>query len=244
MDYAPSAVRQAAAVLDAYGRAMTRDEIAGVLGGLSPHHCRLWESPPWPRAGSPGPDPVVADEAGRWRLDPRSAHLAPMRREVRRMGRAALLRRAEDARWAEVRPRRAVLRTAPEEGSPRAAALLDVTARTVETFTGAEVAHLAEGLARFDVLVGLHPRRGGAGRWEPLPPAHSAQVDTIRPSAGAQKLLVGATFLDALDGHNLLFQLDRFGYLEIMRILAESEQVNLDQLEPTLAPIGGHARGD
>ncbi|WP_437819501.1 hypothetical protein [Sorangium sp. So ce1078] len=64
---------------------------------------------------------------------------------------------AEAQRDAEIArtSRRAVLRAVPSAAHPRAAALLDVGQRSIQTFIGRDVAELGGLLARFDVIAGL-----------------------------------------------------------------------------------------
>jgi hypothetical protein len=169
-----SVVRQAAAVLDAHGGPLPLDAVDSVLAGLTPYRAPLCRetAETWPTGlVRIGHDAVLA-------LDHASEGLVPMRRAMRKLARTALVERVRQEHYARIHEersailaeterreaaaaaglRRAVLRVVPGPGAPRAAALLDVAARTVRTFAGAEMPELPQCLRTFDVLAGLHVR--------------------------------------------------------------------------------------
>lgn len=169
-----SPLRQAAAVLDAAGRAMRVEEVEAVLAGLTPHRQRL-----------------TADGAGYWRtglvhvdadggltLDRDARDIASMRRAVRVLGARAAHDRAREeetarriaesqarhaadlelARVHATTARRAILHAAPSAVAPAVISVLDVEARTIRTFTAAEFAELRDLLAGYRVLAALQAR--------------------------------------------------------------------------------------
>ncbi len=170
-----SALRQAAAVLDALGRPATVEGVDAFLARLTRHRealtadrVRYWRSAL-----------VVMDEEGRLTLNRASPDLGTMRRAVRNLARPVLVHRVREAHWAQLRAereavlaqerrrqgreasalRRAVLRAVPEPENPRALALLDVGARSIRTFIGDAIATVPEALSGFDLLAGLHIRK-------------------------------------------------------------------------------------
>ncbi len=169
-----SALRQAAAVLDALGRAMTVEEVDAFLARMTRHRealtadrVRYWRS-----------TLVALGEGGRLILNRASHDLRAMRRAVRNLARLAYIQRARDAQWAQIRAereavlaqerrqqareaaalRRAILRAVPEPDNPQAIALLDVGGRSIRTFIGDAIAAAPEALSEFDLLAGLHIR--------------------------------------------------------------------------------------
>lgn len=169
-----SALRQAAAVLDALGRRMTVEDVEAYLARLTPHRealtadrVRWWRSTLVAVAGD-----------GLLTLNRASPDLGTMRRAVRNLARLAYVQRARDAHWAQIRAereavladgrrrqeheaaalRRAVVRAVPEPVNPQALALLDVGTRSIRTFVGDAIAAAPEALSGFDLLAGLHIR--------------------------------------------------------------------------------------
>ncbi len=115
-----SALRQAAAVLDALGHPATVEGVDAFLARLTRHRealtvdrVRYWRSAL-----------VVMDEEGRLTLNRASPDLGTMRRAVRNLAGPVLVHRVREASAL----RRAVLRAVPESENPRALALLDVLA--------------------------------------------------------------------------------------------------------------------
>jgi hypothetical protein len=172
--YGFSVHRQAAAVLDVQNQPMTVEEIEAVLAGMTEHRSRLgadrvhhWRS-----------TMVKVDGEGRLTLDRSAPDVAVMRRAVRKLARPVLLQNARSEHWAKisaarkvelaeeqrqqaqeaVQLRRAVVRAVPEGEAPRAVSVLDVSARSIRTLAGGETSSVADVLAEFDVLVGLHIR--------------------------------------------------------------------------------------
>jgi hypothetical protein len=184
----PSALRAAAAVLDATDRPMTLGEINDVLASLTGLR-------PFITAGSLNSwkhtTLVATDDGGRLALRRESSELIGMRRAIRKIAHPILLRRAREAeqkkryaeflaREAESRPRlereaaamrRAILHAVPGAGGPRAFVVLDMNARATRTFIGDEASALPDALATFDILAGLdildllHALRLDPARW-------------------------------------------------------------------------------
>ncbi len=169
-----SALRQAAAVLDALGRPAMVEDVDAFLARLTRHRepltagrVRYWRSAL-----------VAMDEEGRLTLNRASPDLGTMRRAVRNLARPAYIQRARDAHWAQIRAereavlaqerreqareasalRRAILRAVPEAENPQALALLDVGARSIRKIIGDAIAAVPDALSRFDLLAGLHIR--------------------------------------------------------------------------------------
>ncbi len=169
-----SAIRQAAAVLEAADAPLTLEEIDARLHQLSSHGAGLrhesissWRS-----------DLVVVEPAGTLRMNPASAAARAFRRDIRRMAgprlRAAVERASfeakrpgiDKAREAEERremedaraTRRALVHIVPGHGLAQAAALIDAQARSVRVFMGEDLPELGSILESFDLLTGLDLR--------------------------------------------------------------------------------------
>jgi len=169
-----SALRQAAAVLDALGRPATVGDVDAFLARLTRHREPITAG----RVGYWRSALVVMDEEERLTLNRASPDLGTMRRAVRNLARPAYIQRARDAHWVQIRTereavlaqerrrqareaaalRRALLRAVPEPEHPQAIALLDVSARSIRTFIGDAIAAIPEALSGFDLLVGLQIR--------------------------------------------------------------------------------------
>lgn len=199
-----SALRQAAAVLDALGRPATVEDVDAVLARLTRHRealtadrVRYWRSAL-----------VAMDEEGRLTLNRASPDLGIMRRAVRNLARLAYIQRARDVHWAQIRTereavlaqerrqqaheasalRRAILRAVPEPEHPQALALLDAGARSIRTFIGDAIAAVPDALSGFDLLAGLHIReilhglRLDPDRWRLVdlsPPHKSRRINRV-----------------------------------------------------------------
>ena len=170
-----SPLRQAAAVLDTRSGPMAPGEIEEILAGLTRYRARIDpETIHWWRTSKL----VRVDDGGRLAIDRTAPDLAAMRRAVRKLERAAILRqrRKEDWRRAETERkgwraeedrrqaavaaslRRAVLRAVPDAAHPEAIAIVDVAKREVASLAGAGLAAAPHLLSRYDVLAGLHVR--------------------------------------------------------------------------------------
>jgi hypothetical protein len=168
--------RQAAAVLDVRQRPMALTELEEILAAFTPHRAALKEGlAKWWRTGM-----VRRQEDGRFLLDPTpgSAHVASMRRAVRKLAAIGYARQAEEERRARAFEagniaraqrrrqevaraaglRRVILRALPEGKVPRALTLLDVETRALHTLVGDDLGNVGEILAPYDVLIGLHLR--------------------------------------------------------------------------------------
>lgn len=168
--------RKVAAILDAHGRAMSVAEVQEHFGRVTRVASPLQIDAKALRLGSPD---LVTLAEGRVTLNSASRALAATRTAVRQLARPVLLQKARDERFSArhevlaaerarreraaaakaAKLRRAVLRVVPEADYVQAAALLDLQDRSIRTFVGHDqVRELAETLAGYDVLVGLHPR--------------------------------------------------------------------------------------
>ena len=172
--YNLSAVRQAAAVLDACAPPMSIENVDSYLSNLTPHRLRLsatgahyWEK-----------SYLRLDAEGRLWLDRTAPEVRAMRRAIRKLARPNQIREAREQHWQRVSQERkaalsaerehqrrdavqfrcAVLRVVPEHGPPVAAALLDVAAHAVETFVGDELAGLPAAVKQFDLVAALWVR--------------------------------------------------------------------------------------
>ncbi len=197
-----SALRQAAAVLDALGCPATVEDVDAFLARLTRHRealtadrVRYWRSAL-----------VAMDEDGRLTLNHASPDLGAMRRAIRNLARPVRVQRAREAQWAQIRAareavlaeerrrqaseasalRRAVLRAVPVHGNPQALALLDVGAHSTRTFIGDAIAAVQDALSGFDLLVGLQIRETLRGlrldpdRWRLVdlkPPQKSRRIN-------------------------------------------------------------------
>ena len=172
-----SAYRLAAALLDARTRPMSLEDISGGLSGLDKRgrhriearSVRLWRG-----------TLLVSEADGRLALNLGSGELPELRRKLRELARPTLEQRAKDDFWKERRAqfearrleeerqaaaetatlRRAIVHAVPAADEPRALSILDMEARSIETFLDCDADRPAI-LARlhgFDVLVGLHVR--------------------------------------------------------------------------------------
>jgi hypothetical protein len=167
--YAFSAVRIAAAVLDAAGRPMTFGEVEkfvmdlGWEGFIEEEQARRWRS-----------DLVRFDPEGRLVLRREAPELMAVRDYLRRIHQRAELDRLQEqrsARWMERREaeraqarekaaglRRAILRAFPGDGRPAAVTLVDVAERSVKTYRGSTLSDAIRALGSFDLLAGLDIR--------------------------------------------------------------------------------------
>ncbi|MEW6741826.1 MAG: hypothetical protein AB1486_03620 [Planctomycetota bacterium] len=169
-----SAQRLAAAILDSHGTMLGLDEINDALKGLSRSHRRI-EAETLRR----GKEPLVdCDSSGLWKLASNESGLRAMRRSLRQLGAPTLCRMQRDkqleatresweAREAEREDRemraaaalrRAVMRAVPAPARPRAIALLDIGAHSIQTFVGDELLALPGALEEFDLVAGLSVR--------------------------------------------------------------------------------------
>ena len=195
-----SLLRQAAAVLDAYGEPMAVQEVEACLSGLTKYRPSL-----------------TLDNARRWRTtmihiggdnlklvmdDP---GLPAMRTNIRKLARPVLQARIrrQQARSAQAEWKkrdearsvkeqeearslsRAVVRAFPHKAVPAGAAVLDVSARTIRTFVGKDIDGLAEHLGEFDLLAGpdmrdlLHRMGLDVSHWKLVelgPPRKTIQI--------------------------------------------------------------------
>ncbi len=214
-----SALRQAAAVLDARGVPMSPTEVEAVLAALTPHRSRIHTRTSRAWRG----ELVTLDSDGRLVLDPTSPRLAATRRAVRALVRAAreereraahlseriawydARQRAEEHRQAQLAAtlRRAVIRLLPDGDAPVAATVLDVEARSLRTLVGGDLEELPELLAGFNLLAGLSLRAAlvtlglDPDRWrlvELAPPRKTRKLDRSgRTLMITSELLITAT---------------------------------------------------
>lgn len=168
-----STLRQAAAVLDAFGRPMSLEEVEQVLASLTNERSVLGPETAWSWRSS-----LVQVEGLTLRLNPASPDIAAMRRAVRAKAYRVLAERARAAHWkatravadraqeraerqAEIeagRTRRAIIRVVPEPRRIRAAALVDLQRRDIQTFVGDEVSLLPGLLEHYDLVGGIAVR--------------------------------------------------------------------------------------
>lgn len=170
-----SSIRRAAAILEvAGGGPMSVDDVNQRLKAFGRWTGRIQEAgiQPWRS------DLVQILPDGMLRLNPSSADVAALRRDIRRMALPALRLAArgqafkaqheeyERAREQEQRlemadahkARRALLHVVVLDGVPRAAATIDVRTRELRLFTGEQVRDLPALLAEFDLLAGVDLR--------------------------------------------------------------------------------------
>lgn len=173
--YGASALRQAAAILDARGGGpLSLELIEAELGGLSRYRARIGHATVKGWRG----DLVLLNASGELVLNQDSAALAGMRAWVRQLARPVLLQQAQRAHWQEqdaeraaVREaqhrqaqieaaswRRALLHVAPDPQHPVAALVLDLAERSFTFYRPADLHGLVEHLRRYQVLCGLHVR--------------------------------------------------------------------------------------
>lgn len=173
--YAYSSIRRAAAVLEASGGGpLSLDEINRRLvapgnrgADIDERAVTLWQS-----------DLVTVGVDGLLRLNAASPDVPGFRRDIRRMASSRLQRQAEAAKaraWrarhelvrAEEkrrdvdearRVRRALVHIVAVDGVPRAAAVIDATAREQRMFIGSAMSELAAHLDSFDFLAGVDLR--------------------------------------------------------------------------------------
>ncbi len=172
--YNLSAIRQAAAVLDACAQPMSIENVESYLSDLTPHRPRLSAADThyWEKSC------LHVDAEGRLWLNRTAPEVRAMRRAIRKLARPSLMREAREQHWQRVSQerkdklsaererqqrdavqlRRAVLRVVPEHGLPVAVALLDVGAHAVETFVGDELARLPAAVKEFDLVAALWVR--------------------------------------------------------------------------------------
>jgi len=170
-----STQRVVAAVLDAHGGSASLDAVNALIGSLAPRWRALtpeglhyWRS-----------DVVKLDESGRLSVNPRSPDLEMVRAWARALARPFLVRRARSESYAKGSAelellhagrrfrektaaealRRAVVRVVPDAERPEAMAVLDVNEHTIRTFLPGELEQVAEAIASFDLLAGIHVRR-------------------------------------------------------------------------------------
>lgn len=164
-----SAVRIAAAVLDAAGRPMTFGEVErfvmdlGWKSFIEEDQARRWRS-----------DLVQFDSEGRLVLRREAPGLMAVRDYLRKIHQRAELYRLHDQRsgqWVERRKaeralarekaaklRRAILRAFPEDGEPVAVTILDVGERSVKSYWGNTLSGAGRALESYDLLAGLDIR--------------------------------------------------------------------------------------
>lgn len=199
--YAYSSIRRAAAVLEALGGGpLSLEEINRRLAApgnrgadIDERAVVLWQS-----------DLVAVGSDGMLYLNAASPDVSALRRDIRRMAFARLQQQAEAERarvWRaeheivraeeerrEIdearRARRALVHIVAVDGVPRAAAVIDATAREQRLFVGEAMSELAAHLDAFDFLAGVDLRDVGerAGRGE----AFAWQLEALRARHAAK----------------------------------------------------------
>ncbi len=161
--------RQAAAVLDAHGRPLSAAEVEAFLHALTPIRPGLRDD--YPSAAS-RPGLVSRGADGLLHLTDDVQALRRMRAAMRRFldvvlrhppvdreaSRASVEEHLQRERRAAAERRRAVLHGFFHERALAAVTLLDVSARSLRTWIGDELAGARDACAPFDVLIGLDTR--------------------------------------------------------------------------------------
>jgi hypothetical protein len=169
-----SGIRQAAAILEAAGAPLTLQEINARLAQLSSDGAVIREE----SLSAWRSDLVLVEPGGTLRINPASAAIPALRRDIRRKAFARLRVEAEHARFDADRPafeqardaterrdmeqagatRRALVHIVPGNGRALAVAVIDAQARRLRILTGEELREIGSTLEAFDLLAGLDLR--------------------------------------------------------------------------------------